>query len=218
VTGIADFVFAPQEGRNLAVSLETLRAMAGAPAGAASLVLVRVRPGADPYAVAHDFRARTADADVFAIPEIIEAAGGRLTYFRQLSLVLGVVSLGVTFLLVTTLLTLSVNDRWGEIATLRALGVTRPHLLAQVALQGLLLCAAGALTGVGVGWIVSRYLDMLLRAFPGLPAGVSFFVFTARDAAVCAALVLATGLAAGLYPAWRAASVEIAGTLRAEAA
>ncbi len=218
VSGVTDFVFAAEGSANVALRLDELWAMAGVSGRPAALLLVRVAPDADPYAVARDFRARTKVADIYAIPEIIEAAGDRLTYFKQLSLVLGTVSLAVAFLLVATLLTLLVNERWGEIATLRAIGVTRLRMLLQVAWQGFFISLAGATVGLGVGLIVARYLDTILLDFPGLPVDLSFFVLRFGDAVLSVALIVLSGLVAGLYPAWRAASVNIAAGLREEMA
>lgn len=216
VVGVADFLFAAESSPTVGVTIEDLWSLAGTDAEPAALVLVKVAGAGDAYGLARDFRERFSSADVYAIPEIIEAAGARLTYFQQLSLVLGTVSLGVAFLLVATLLTLSVNERWGEIAALRAIGVTRGRMLGQVAWQGLLISVAGTIVGLAVGLIVAGYLDRILTAFPGLPVGVSFFVLAADDATAAVALLVLTGLLAGLYPAWRAASVNISLVLREE--
>jgi ABC-type antimicrobial peptide transport system permease subunit len=91
-------------------------------------------------------------------------------------------------------------------------------MLAQVAAQGLLLSAAGAGAGLGAGWVIGRYLDTILTDFPGLPVEVSFFVLLPSDALTTVGLVVGTGLIAGLYPAWRAASVNVAAGLREEMA
>ncbi|MGD8700152.1 MAG: FtsX-like permease family protein [Gemmatimonadales bacterium] len=216
VTGFADFMFAPEGSPTAAVAIEDLWALSGTSNRPAAILLVRVAKDEDAYAVARKYRQRLTNVDVFALPEIIEAAGDRFTYFQQLSLVLGTVSLGVAFLLVGTLLTLSVNERWGEIAALRALGVTRGRMLAQVAWQGLIISASGTAVGLAVGLVVARYLDRILTSFPGLPLNVSFFVLEGRDALASVGLLVATGLLAGLYPAWRAASVNISAVLRQE--
>ena len=55
----------------------------------------------------------------------VAEAENRLSYFRQLAFILGAVSLVVGFLLVTTIVTVSVNERIGEIAVMRAIGVSR---------------------------------------------------------------------------------------------
>jgi len=216
VTGFADFMFAPEGSPTVAIPIEDLWELSGLSNRPAAILLVRVAKDDDAYAVAREYRQRLTNVDVLALPEIIEAAGDRLTYFQQLSLVLGTVSLGVAFLLVVTLLTLSVNERWGEIAALRALGVTRGRMLLQVAWQGLIISTAGTLIGLVVGLIVARYLDRILTSFPGLPLNVSFFVLETRDAMTSVGLLVATGLLAGLYPAWRAASVNISAVLRQE--
>ena len=52
------------------------------------------------------------------------------TYFRQISAVLATVTLFFGFLLITVLLTVSVNQRLGEIAALRALGFSRWRVVA----------------------------------------------------------------------------------------
>ncbi len=216
VSGVANFTFSAEGTYNVGLVIDDMWAMAGSESEPAALLLVRVHREADAYDVAREFRGRFDNVDVYAIPEIIEAAGDRLSYFQQLSLVLGTVSLGVAFLLVTTLLTLSVNERWGEIAALRALGVTRGRMLTQVAWQGLLISVAGTLVGLCVGLVVARYLDRILTDFPGLPADVSFFVLQGGDLATVVSLLVGTGLLAGLYPAWRAASVNISMVLREE--
>ena len=75
----------------------------------------------------------------------------RLSYFRQLALILGAVSLAVGFLLVTTLVTVSVNERLGEIVVMRAIGVARSRIVQQIVLEGSAIMIVGALAGLGSG-------------------------------------------------------------------
>jgi ABC-type lipoprotein release transport system permease subunit len=65
--------------------------------------------------------------------------------------------------------------------------------------------------------ITARYLDRILTSFPGLPAAISFFVPDPRSLTVAAAVLLATGVLSGAYPAVLAARAPIAATLRSEA-
>ena len=94
----------------------------------------------------------------------------RLVYFRQLSYILGSMSLIVTVLLIGTLLTITVNERLGEIATLRAIGVSRATVIGQVLAEGTALTVIGAALGIALGLATARYLDAILTSFPGLPA------------------------------------------------
>jgi len=120
-------------------------------------------------------------------------------------------------LLVATLLVITVNERLGEIATLRAIGVRRETIVRQVLVEGTTLTLAGGALGLGLGLVTARYLDAILTSFPGLPATFSFFVPRADALAWAGAVLLLAGSVAGLYPAWLGARVPIAATLRSEA-
>ncbi len=141
----------------------------------------------------------------------------RLSYFRQLAFVLGAISLGIGFLLVATLVTLSVNERRGEIAVLRAIGTQKGGVLRQVFLEGLMLSSAGIAGGLLLGLVTARWLNGILRDFPGLPAAFDFFLWSPEAAWKSLALLLISGTLAGLLPAWRAASIPIVRSLREDA-
>jgi putative ABC transport system permease protein len=76
---------------------------------------------------------------------------------------------------------------------------------------------AGAIIGLGLGLLTARYLNSILSAFPGLPMAIDFFLFQPRAAWSALGLLVASGILAGVYPAWRAASLPIAESLRREA-
>jgi putative ABC transport system permease protein len=110
-----------------------------------------------------------------------------------------------------------VNERLGEIATLRAIGISRATVIRQVLVEGTALTIIGGALGIVLGIATARYLDSILTSFPGLPAAFSFFVPRPESLATAGLVLLVTGSLAGLYPAWLAARAPIAATLRAEA-
>ncbi|HEU5169069.1 MAG TPA: FtsX-like permease family protein [Gemmatimonadales bacterium] len=183
----------------------------------ASFVMLRATSDAAVPALVARLRARHPQIEVNSITELVAQFRQRLLYFRQLSYILGSVSLIVTVLLVATLLTITVNERLGEIATLRAIGVSRASVVRQVLAEGAALTLAGAALGVGLGLATARYLDAILTSFPGLPAAISFFVPEPAALATAGTVLLAAGSLAGLYPSWLAARAPVAATLRAEA-
>ncbi|MFN9575648.1 MAG: ABC transporter permease, partial [Gemmatimonadota bacterium] len=154
---------------------------------------------------------------VLTTADAVAQAEERVAYFRNLAFILGSVSLAVGFLLVTTLMTVSVNERIGEIAVQRALGVQARRIVQQVVAEGLALSVAGGLLGLGLGLVTARYLDAILGDFPGLPPDIAFFVFQPRDAGTAMGLLVVAGTLAGILPSWRAARLPIAATLREEA-
>ena len=183
----------------------------------ASVILVKAREGAEVPALAARLRARLPQVEVNTVTDLVAHFRERLVYFRQLSYILGSMSLIVTVLLIATLLTITVNERLGEIATLRAIGVSRATVVRQVLAEGTALTVVGSALGIVLGLVTARYLDAILTSFPGLPEAFSFFVPRADTLAFAALVLLVTGSLAGLYPAWLAARAPIAATLRAEA-
>jgi putative ABC transport system permease protein len=182
-----------------------------------SLLLVKAEDDAAVDAVAARLRERFPELEVNSVAELVVQAKRRLVYFTQLSYVLGGMSLVVAVLLVGTLLTITVNERLGEIATLRAIGVSRGTIVRQVLAEGVALTVLGAGAGILLGLATAEYLDAILTTFPGLPEAFSFFVPRAGTLSLAALVLLATGSLAGLYPAWLASRAPIAATLHAEA-
>jgi putative ABC transport system permease protein len=183
----------------------------------ASVILVKAREDAAVPALAARLRTRFPQVEVNSVADLVAHFRERLVYFRQLSYILGSMSLIVTVLLVGTLLTITVNERLGEIATLRAIGVSRATVVTQVLAEGTALTVLGAAVGILLGLVTAEYLDAILTSFPGLPAAFSFFVPRADTLSFAALVLLVTGSLAGLYPAWLASRAPIAATLRAEA-
>jgi putative ABC transport system permease protein len=179
--------------------------------------MVKARDGVDVEALRRWIEQTQPNVSVISTETAIEQVEQRLSYFRQLAFILGTVSLAVGFLLVTTLVTVSVNERLGEIAVLRAIGVRRVRIVEQILIEGSAIMLAGAVLGLGLGLVTARYLNSILAAFPGLPEAIEFFLFQPRDAWVALGLLAACGILAGIYPAWRGASLPIAATLREEA-
>jgi len=218
LTGKVRFIYGASEQPAAAVRRETLEALGGgARRDRASLFMVRIRKGADPDSVRNWILAQIPTVSVISVATAIAEVDQRLSYFRQLAFILGSVSLFVGFLLVTTLVTVSVNERAGEIAVMRAIGVSRTHVVQQIVIEGVAISLVGAVIGLGLGLVTARYLNSILSAFPGLPMAIDFFLFQPRAAWSALGLLVASGILAGIYPAWRAASLPIAESLRREA-
>jgi putative ABC transport system permease protein len=182
-----------------------------------SLLVVKVRDDAAVAPVAARLRERFPQLEVNSVADLAIQFKRRLVYFRQLSYILGSMSVIVTVLLIATLMTITVHERLGEIATLRAIGVSRRTVLGQVVAEGTLLTVIGAALGILLGILTARRLDAILTSFPGLPAAFSFFVPRLDTLRTAAIVLFVTGSLAGLYPAWLAARAPIARTLREEA-
>ena len=115
----------------------------------------------------------------------------------------------LTFGLVNTLVA-SVMERMRELGMLRALGMRKRLVLTQVVLESSIIMAIGVVCGLALGYVI--YLAMAdgldLSAFAeGVEmAGMSTQlkpVLLGTDFVLVAALSMALGVLASLYPAWR---------------
>jgi putative ABC transport system permease protein len=215
VVGRAEFLYASAEERPVAVPLGALGELTGRE-DRASFLMLRLRDGLDPDSAVANLRGRFPGVGLASVGELLERAREQLSYFRQLAYILGTVSLIVTLLLVGTVTAVSVSDRYGTIAALRAMGISRRTILLGLGLETLLLCAAGTLLGLGLGLAAAEYLETILADFPGVPRAVRFFVLDPTAAALALGGTVLGGLLAAQLPAWRAASLEIAPTLHEE--
>lgn len=218
VTGRARFTYLSADDRAAALQLAIVQAMGGPDrADRVSLFMVRTSPRVDAESTRATIERVLPRVTALSTAGAVAEAEHRLSYFRQLAFILGAVSLIVGFLLVTTLVTVSVNERVGEIAIMRAIGVSRVHVVQQIVIEGIALSLAGAAAGLVLGVFTARYLNSILRGFPGLPDAIDFFLFQPNAAFRALALLVISGIAAGIYPSWRASSLPISTTLREEA-
>jgi putative ABC transport system permease protein len=218
VRGIVRWLYDARGQASVGTILPVMQRLAGqAGDDRVSVLVVKVRTDAAVGAVTERLRRHYPRLEVNSVADLVIQFRKRLVYFRQLSYILGSISLTVTVLLVATILTIAVSERLGEIATLRAIGVSRSTVVRQVLAEGTALTLAGAALGIALGLGTARYLDAILTSFPGLPAAFSFFVPRPDALATAAAVLLVTGSLAGAYPAWLAARAPIAATLRSEA-
>ena len=218
VAGVVEFPFETAREPMAAVTLGGFaQALGGARPDEADLLLVASDKGAGTEGAVAAIRSLRPDLHPFSTDEVLERLRqGEFSYFRQVSFVLSTITSFFAFLLVTTLLTVSVNQRLGEVAALRALGFTRRRIAADLLAESALLVGAGAIMAVPVGLALARVLDAILRQMPDVPQRLHFFVFEPRALALHAALLGMACLVAAAYPALLAARLPIAATLRKE--
>jgi ABC-type lipoprotein release transport system permease subunit len=215
LVGVAQFPFDGEGQGTAAMGFGALREACGDERDRADMLMVASKTGA-----ADAVRAiRAAHPDVFAVTNeqiVARMQAQNFTYFRQISAVLTTITLLFGFLLITVLLTVSVNQRLGEIAALRALGFSRARAATDVLAQGAMLIAAGGTLALPLGAALSLWLDRILKSMPGIPAAMHFFVFEPRALVWHGTLLVVTALLASAYPMWLVARLPIATTLRNE--
>ena len=216
VSGFGDFFYDSAGQHSIAMPLETLQALAGRP-DEVTFLAIAGRTSADEEALALRIEQMIPAVSAYSNAELTEAMDQRLVYFRQLSTILGTIALLVAILLVGTIVTIGVRERFHEIATMRAIGVPATRLQLAIVVEGVTLTALGCLLGVPFGLWMAERLDRILLSFPGIPARVSFFVFQPGPAAVALGTVLVAGALAGVLPGRMALRAPLGAALREEA-
>jgi putative ABC transport system permease protein len=218
VAGIAEFPFDTPNGMTVATSLPMLaQACGGNESNEADVILVSSQEGVGPSATVADVARLVPDLHVLSNAEAVNRfERGGFTYFRQISTVLTTVTLAFAVLLITVLLTVSINQRLGEIAALRALGFSRWRVVADVLCESALIVGGGGLLSLPIGALLAIGLDRILKRIPGIPADVHFFVFQASALEIHLLLLATAALVAALYPIRIVARLPIAATLRDE--
>jgi len=218
VSGVAEFPFDTPNGATVATSIDMLAAACGGnELDAADVIMVASQENASTDAAAVDVAQLLPELSVLSNAEAVSRFyRGGFTYFRQISTVLTTVTLSFAVLLITVLLTVSVNQRLGEIAALRALGFSRWRVVADVLCESVLIVGGGGLLSLPLGALLAAGLDRILKRIPGIPAEVHFFVFEPSALRVHLLLLVATAIIAALYPIRIVARLPIAATLRDE--
>jgi putative ABC transport system permease protein len=132
--------------------------------------------------------------------------------FQQLSGIIGSVGLFITGLSlfvggigIMNIMFVSVAERTREIGIRKAIGARRRTILLQFLIEAATLCLVGGLIGLAIAWTAI----FAVRTF--LPASLSPVIV-----AVSLVTSILTGLAAGFFPAWRAARMDPVDALRNE--
>src|SRR5438094_942728 len=164
------------------------------------------------------------EMDLSALAVIVDGKDLALRYHQVRELfgrIFAVLTLIVSIMVVfgiTNTMTMAIFERTREIGTVMALGTRRRGVVSMFVLEGFVLGVLGAVAGVVLGVALAKAISAVgiqLPPPPGSTRGfmVQIFVVPAVLAQAFQLSIVAATLAS-LYPAWRAARLDVVEALR----
>jgi putative ABC transport system permease protein len=179
------------------------------PAREVTLALVRYRSplaaASLPRAINHD-TAWVAASPAYETARILTVFGAGVELVRGFALLL----MAASGLMLFVALAQAFEDRRYDLAILRTLGASRWQVGGVLLIESMVLAAIGAALGLGLAHAAALFIGTVLPEAAPLAAAARRW---APAEWVVIAIALAAGILAALWPAWRAARLDVAATL-----
>ncbi len=155
----------------------------------------QVRPGEDD------------DFSYFSNDSLVNQFNDFTLYLRLGVLVVSSIALLAAGVGIMNIMLVSVTERTREIGIRKAIGAKKRDILQQFVIEAIILCQLGGIVGIACGILGGNVVSVLLKAHPMIP-----WDWTAIGFAACSLV----GLTFGIYPAWKASSLDPIEALRYE--
>jgi len=139
------------------------------------------------------------DFEVISNAELMDTFGQFTGGVKLFAFVISVIALVVAGIGIMNIMLVSVTERIKEIGIRKAIGATRQDILTQFLTEAVFLSEIGGIVGVIFGIVGGNMVAIFLNVPAVIPFDWAFY-----GLAVCSVI----GIGFGIYPAWRAASLD----------
>ncbi|HVF27934.1 MAG TPA: ABC transporter permease [Pyrinomonadaceae bacterium] len=159
--------------------------------------LLRVRRQV-PFSAPNNFGMATADSIIDQFHSITAGVAIAMVAISSVGLMVGGIG-------VMNIMLVSVTERTREIGVRKAIGARRKDILWQFLIEAMTLTGVGGLVGLALGWGTTFLISLMIPSYVPLWAPIAGFVAS-----------VGIGMIFGLWPAWKAASLDPIESLRYE--
>ena len=147
------------------------------------------------------------DFEIFSNESLIKQFNDLTLALRIGAFVISMIALVAAGVGIMNIMLVSVTERTREIGIRKAVGATKRNILTQFLLESVALSQFGGVIGIILGVIGGNILALILKVSPTIPYDWVILGFV-----ICSVV----GIVFGVYPAWKAASVDPVESLRYE--
>ena len=179
-----------------------------------SVVYAKNVKGANPITVQAELSKRLAafpTIQVQSLGDFKNQISGQINRLLSVVLLLVLLALVVAFIGIVNTLALSVLERTREIGLLRAVGTLRSQIRSTVVLESWYITVYGVVTGIGLGILFGALLQQVL-----VSQGIVTLSIPLSMLITIGVVIAIAGLLIAIWPARRAARMDILGAIAAE--
>ena len=157
---------------------------------------------------------RLPEVQVVGLQQVKNTLIGLVATAQTMIAAVAAIAVLVALLGVINAILMSVYERTGEIGIMKALGARRGDIFQLIWLETLMICLAGSVAGSLAAVIGSGAVEAAIRSLADLGVSGSIVSITPKVIGYAVAGSVILGFFAGLYPAWRAASMRPVDAIR----
>ena len=210
---------------NVFVRYEDLARLTGMPAGACHEIAIRVDDNRITDQVRGEINPLLSGREKALTWKEISPEMSYITQVMDMYMYIFIIIilLALLFGIINTML-MVILERHKEIGMLLAIGMSRSRIFFMIIVETVLLSLTGGVTGIILGTLLSKhfethYIDLSMFGKGLEQLGYSSLINTSIDPAMVinvTLMVIATGIIAAIYPAWKAIRYDPAEALRIE--
>ena len=156
------------------------------------------------------------DVQVVSLAQVKQTIMSLVSTAKVMVLSIALIAILIAMVGVINTILMSVFERFQEIGILKSMGAMPSDIFRMIWVETIILCTLGGALGIGLGLVLSRVTDYLIRRLlPYTPTG-SLIRIDGGLTLLTVGAVIVIGLLSGLYPAWRASRVRPLESIRAE--